>query len=121
MTFGAILLLAVGLAMDAAAVSAARGLAVPAIRSRHVVLVAVFFGGFQALMPVIGWLFGTRIGPFIAAWDDWVAFALLAGIGGKMILEARGNDEADKPKANVDLFAFRTMLVLAVATATDAP
>jgi len=120
-SFGAIVLLALGLAMDATAVSAARGLAVPAIRARHVLLVATFFGGFQALMPVIGWLLGSRIGPLVEAWDHWIAFILLGFVGGKMIWEARGgaDDESDE-SAMVDHFALRPMLVLAIATSIDA-
>ena len=77
MTFGSIVILAVGLAMDAAAVSAARGLATPRILPRHVLLVAVFFGGFQALMPLLGWFVGTGLGPLVRAWDHWFAFVLL--------------------------------------------
>jgi manganese efflux pump family protein len=118
-SFGAILLLALGLAMDATAVAAARGLAVPSIRARHVVLVAVFFGGFQALMPVIGWLLGSRIGPAVEAWDHWIAFGLLAFLGGKMIWEARGGDR-DQEDTEGDHFALRSMLVLAIATSIDA-
>jgi putative Mn2+ efflux pump MntP len=77
MSFGAILLLAVGLSMDAMAVAAARGLAARELRARHVALVAAFFGGFQAFMPLLGWLLGSRIGPFVEAWDHWIAFVLL--------------------------------------------
>ena len=120
MSFGAIVLLALGLAMDATAVAAARGLAVPAIRPRHVLLVAVFFGGFQALMPVIGWLLGTRIGPLVEAWDHWIAFVLLGFIGGKMIWEARSAGEDESEDSAVDHFALRSMFVLAVATSIDA-
>ena len=119
MTFGAILLLALGLAMDAMAVSAARGLAVPVVRARHVVLVALFFGGFQVLMPLLGWLLGARVGPWVQTWDHWIAFALLAFIGVKMIREARGNEE-ETPKNTIDHFALKTMLGLAVATSIDA-
>jgi putative Mn2+ efflux pump MntP len=118
-SFSAILLLALGLAMDATAVSAARGLAVPSIRARHVVLVAGFFGGFQALMPIIGWLLGARIGPVVQAWDHWIAFVLLASIGGKMLWEARGESSADGV-TTVDHFALRSMFVLAIATSIDA-
>lgn len=120
MSFSAIVFLALGLAMDATAVSAARGLAIPAIRARHVLLVAGFFGGFQALMPVIGWLLGARIGPLVQAWDHWIAFVLLAFVGGKMLWEAReaGKDECEK--GTVDPFALRSMLVLAIATSIDA-
>jgi manganese efflux pump family protein len=118
-SFGAILLLALGLAMDATAVSAARGLSVPAIRARHVLLVAAFFGGAQALMPVIGWLLGARIGPRVQAWDHWIAFVLLAFIGGKMLWEARGDDSGDG-ETTVDHFAWSSMFVLAIATSIDA-
>jgi manganese efflux pump family protein len=111
-----ILLLAVGLAMDATAVAAARGLAVPRIRLRHVVLVATLFGGFQALMPLLGWLLGRRVGPFVEAWDHWIAFGLLVAIGGKMLWEAR----EDKPPPEGELFAWRAMILLAIATSVDA-
>jgi putative Mn2+ efflux pump MntP len=119
MPLGTILLLSVGLAMDATAVAGARGLAVPRIRARHVWLVATFFGGFQALMPVLGWLVGARVGPLVEAWDHWIAFGLLAAIGGKMLWEAfHADDEA--PPAGEDAFRLGVMLVLAVATSIDA-
>lgn len=123
MSFGAILCLALGLAMDATAVSAARGLAAPRLLPRHVALVALLFGGFQALMPLIGWVVGSRVGPHVQAWDHWIAFVLLAGIGGKMLWEARGADDAapgDQPAAAADPFGLRVLLVLAVATSIDA-
>ncbi|WP_433933202.1 manganese efflux pump MntP family protein [Sorangium cellulosum] len=120
MSFGAILLLALGLAMDATAVSAARGLAVPVIRARHVALVAGFFGGFQALMPLIGWLLGARVGPLVQAWDHWIAFGLLGAIGGKMLWEARASADHDDDDAPKDLFALKVMFVLAIATSIDA-
>lgn len=119
MQFGAILALSVGLAMDATAVSAARGVAVPRVRPRHVALVALFFGGFQALMPVVGWLVGSRIGPLVEAWDHWIAFVLLAGIGGKMLWESRAS-KAEAPRSEDELFGFKVMLLLAVATSIDA-
>jgi len=118
-TFPGILVLAVGLAMDAAAVSAARGLATPRIQARHVWRVAVFFGGFQALMPLLGWLAGRWIGPVIEAWDHWIAFVLLTAIGGKMIWEARSG-APDAVREERDLFGLKVMLVLAVATSIDA-
>jgi manganese efflux pump family protein len=125
-TLGAIFMLAVGLAMDATAVSAARGMAVPAIRLRHVLLVSAFFGGFQGLMPLLGWFVGTRIGPLVEAWDHWIAFALLSAIGGKMLWEARVTKEDTRPheddrkKPGEDPFAVKVMLILAVATSIDA-
>ena len=109
MKFTGILVLAVGLAMDAMAVAAARGLATPKILPRHVVMVALFFGGFQALMPLFGWAIGTGLGPMVQAWDHWIAFVLLSAIGGKMLWEARGKSEAPPPG---DPFGFKVMLVL---------
>ena len=119
MRFSAILLLAIGLAMDAMAVSATRGLAAPVIRPRHVFLVASFFGGFQALMPVMGWVIGSWVGPLIQAWDHWIAFLLLSAIGLKMLWEARATNGAET-RATGDPFALRVMLVLALATSVDA-
>jgi manganese efflux pump family protein len=102
--------------MDAAAAAAARGVAVQTIRARHIALVALFFGGFQAAMPVAGWLIGTGLGPIVQAWDHWVAFALLAGLGCRMLWEARHGGGA--PRGNV--FSLRVMVVLALATSIDA-
>ncbi len=121
MSFGAILLLALGLSMDAAAVSAARGLAVSEIKPRYVFLVAAFFGGFQALMPMLGWLLGTTVGPLVEAWDHWIAFVLLGGIGGKMLWEAwKGEDDDDDDGGDDELFRLKVMFVLAIATSIDA-
>lgn len=119
MSFGAILLLSLGLAMDATAVSAARGLAAPRILPRHVALVAAFFGGAQALMPLLGWQIGSRAGPVVQAWDHWIAFALLAGIGTKMIWEARSAEGAEPADASSP-FGLDVMILLAVATSIDA-
>ena len=120
MNFAGILTLSVGLAMDATAVSATRGMALRAIRPRHVLLVALFFGGFQALMPVVGYLVGARIGPLVEAWDHWIAFAVLGGIGAKMLWEARRSTGEPAPRREEDLFGFKVMLALAVATSIDA-
>lgn len=121
MSFGAILLLASGLAMDAMAVAAARGMATPRVHPRHALLVALLFGGFQALMPMLGWALGSRIGPSVARWDHWIAFVLLGGIGVKMIWEARAQGGDDVPPiATAELFALKPMLILAVATSIDA-
>lgn len=114
-----LLLLAVGLAMDAAAVAAARGLAVGTVRARHLFLVAVFFGGAQAVMPLLGFLLGQQLGPLIAAIHHWIAFALLAFLGGRMIKESFDDDEDDDTMAG-DPFALATMAALAVATSIDA-
>jgi putative Mn2+ efflux pump MntP len=121
-TFGAILLLAVGLAMDATAVAAARGMAARSLQFRHVLAISLLFGGFQALMPLIGWIVGARLGPTIQAWDHWIAFALLSAIGAKMLWEARAkHDTAVAPALRADeLFRIRVQLVLAIATSIDA-
>jgi manganese efflux pump family protein len=123
MKLGSIMLLAFGLSMDAMAVAAARGLAVRTIRLRHVALVAGLFGGFQALMPLFGWLLGNRVGKAIAAWDHWVIFVLLAGIGGKMMWEAfhhGAHDAEEAPLDEAEAFGIRVMLLLAIATSIDA-
>lgn len=113
------LLLAVGLALDATAVAMARGLAAEQIRMRHVLIVATAFGGFQALMSAIGWSLGTRLGPTVAAWDHWIAFVLLAGIGGKMLWESVLEPNS-VPRDNESLFGLKVMLLLAIATSIDA-
>jgi putative Mn2+ efflux pump MntP len=119
MKLGAIMLLAIGLSMDAMAVAAARGLAVERIRFRHVALVAGFFGVFQALMPLFGWLLGSQVGGAIAAWDHWVIFVVLGGIGAKMLWEAFHGGE-QKALNETDAFGLRVMLLLAIATSIDA-
>ncbi len=119
MSFLAILMLAIGLAMDATAVAAARGLATRSIAPQQVLLVALLFGGAQALMPLLGWQVGMRVGPLFAQWHPWIIFALLGGIGAKMLWEARGADESiEQPAGNP--FGLRLLLVLALATSLDA-
>ena len=119
MRFGSILVLSVGLAMDATAVAAARGLACTRVRFRDAAAVAVFFGGAQALMPLGGWLIGRKLGPIVQTWDHWIAFTLLGALGVKMLLEARAvSGEPSAPIA--DPFGLRIMLGLAIATSIDA-
>jgi putative Mn2+ efflux pump MntP len=127
--FAAILALALGLAMDAMAAAAACGVATPILRPRHFATVAVYFGGFQGLMPLLGWLLAAWIGPAIEAWDHWIAFVLLGGIGAKMIHAAwAGGDEAhearEAPQAReareANALRPRMMLGLAIATSIDA-
>lgn len=106
--------------MDAAAVAAARGLAAPVLRARHFLIVATYFGGFQALMPLLGWQLGERLGAAVATWDHWIAFGLLVGIGLKMIKDASGHSSGHVPHDGSDVFGLRVMLILAVATSIDA-
>ena len=89
-----ILLLSVGLAMDAFAVSVTSGIAIKNLRLKHAILIAVTFGGFQAVMPVIGWLAGLGLQQLLRDVDHWIAFVLLSIIGGKMIYEAFQLEEA---------------------------
>lgn len=110
-----LLLIAVGLSMDAFAVSVCKGLSVQRVRPRHALLAGLYFGGFQFLMPVIGWLLGVRFEALIQSVDHWIAFGLLTIIGLSMIKESRGKAE----ELNDD-FGVKTMLLLAVATSIDA-
>lgn len=118
MSFLAILLLACGLAVDATAVSAARGVAVQKINLGQIFLVASLFGGFQALMPLLGYLLGEHLGESVQAWDHWIAFGLLAAIGSKMLWEAWRPSE--KERSSAAPLAFSVLLVLALATSIDA-
>jgi len=120
-TLRAIFLLAVGLAMDATAASVAQGLRAPRILPRHVLLVAFLFGGFQALMPLLGWLLGSQIGPAVQAWDHWIAFGLLGAIGAKMLWEAKSSEALDPDDGSpATPLQLKVLLVLAVATSIDA-
>jgi Predicted membrane protein len=114
MSFLELLLIAVGLSMDAFAVSICKGLSLQKLKPRHAALVGLYFGGFQALMPVIGWALGYRFEHVIKSVDHWIAFVLLVIIGLSMIREAKQAEELN------DDLSFRTMLLLAVATSIDA-
>ena len=111
-------LIAVGLSMDAFAVSVCKGLATRQLRWRHYLIIGAWFGGFQALMPSIGYLLGSTFESYITAVDHWVAFFLLCLIGGSMVKEALSKD--GEAEADNGSFAFRNMLLLAVATSIDA-
>lgn len=109
-------LLAVGLSMDAFAVSVCKGLSVKTLKPKHALLAGLYFGGFQALMPVIGYFAGSYFADIISSYDHWIVFILLLLIGGNMIKEA-----LDKEEENLnDSFDFKTMLLLAIATSIDA-
>ncbi|MBQ3109151.1 MAG: manganese efflux pump, partial [Clostridia bacterium] len=118
MGFIELLLIAVGLSMDAFAVALCRGLNMRKINYRHAVIVALFFGGFQALMPLIGFLVGTQFEQYIVSVDHWIVFALLLFIGGKMIYEALKGEEEDD--ANCDQLNLRQLFIMAIATSVDA-
>ncbi len=112
-----LLLLAVGLSMDAFAVSICKGLAVGKVKAKHMCVVGAWFGGFQALMPAAGYLLGTRFEKSITAVDHWIAFVLLLLIGVNMIREALSKGEEEEADAAL---SFKTMFLMAVATSIDA-
>ena len=109
-------LIAVGLSMDAFAVSVCKGLAMPKCTFKKAAIVGLWFGGFQALMPAIGYVLGAQFQEAIASIDHWIAFVLLALIGGNMIHEALDNDE-EEADASLNV---KTKFLLAVATSIDA-
>lgn len=114
-------LIGIGLSMDAFAVSVCKGLSMTRVNRRHCLIIGLFFGGFQALMPFLGWLVGTAFADHVAALDHWIAFVLLAYIGGKMIFEAlqegSKTEEAAQSDPPLDL---KELLLLAIATSIDA-
>ena len=107
--------IAVGLSMDAFAVSVCKGLSVKQLKASHALLAGLYFGGFQGLMPLIGYFLGKSFAAYIEDIDHWVAFVLLALIGVNMIRESFGEAEEQN-----DSFSFRDILPLAVATSIDA-
>ena len=109
-------LIAVGLSMDAFAVAVCKGLAMPKMSWKGAAIVGLYFGGFQALMPFLGYLLGAGFKDAISAYDHSVAFILLALIGGNMIRESR-EDEEESLDASL---SFRSMVLLAIATSIDA-
>ena len=116
MSFPELLILAVGLAMDAFAVAVCKGLSLRTLKLQQALLVGVWFGLFQALMPALGWLLGSAFSGLVQSVDHWMAFVLLSLIGGNMIREGlQGDDENCDPS-----LSFGVMLLLAVATSIDA-
>lgn len=114
-------LIGVGLSMDAFAVSICKGLGMEKVNKKHTFLIGVYFGGFQALMPFLGWALGIRFQKYITAVDHWIAFFLLLFIGGKMVIEAvREKEEEDTCQKKDMPLDHREMFMLAVATSIDA-
>ena len=117
MEIAELLIIAVGVSMDAFAVSICKGLSVQNIRPKHAMITAAWFGGFQALMPLLGYFLGVSFAGFVTSVDHWIAFILLGIIGGNMIKESFHREE----NCCVDPdFSFRTMLGMAIATSIDA-
>lgn len=115
MVFGELLIVAVGLSMDAFAAAVSKGLSTGKMDNQHAMVVGSFFGGSQALMPLLGYLLGVQFSHYITAFDHWVAFLLLAFIGLRMIKESRQAE----PTASDD-FDLKHLGLMAVATSIDA-
>ncbi|MGM9523342.1 MAG: manganese efflux pump MntP family protein [Faecousia sp.] len=107
---------AVALSMDAFAVSVSKGLSVKRVRLKHGLITGAYFGGFQALMPLIGFFLASSFAEYIKRFDHWIAFGLLVLIGANMLREALSREEEEMN----DSFSFKTMLPLAIATSIDA-
>lgn len=117
MSIVSLFLIAVGLSMDAFAVSVCKGLSLTEMKWKYAVLAGLYFGGFQALMPLIGYILGVQFQDYITSIDHWIAFVLLGLIGLNMLKEARQKDDCFEPNASFDV---KTMTMLAVATSIDA-
>ena len=113
-------LIGVGLSMDAFAVSICKGLAMKEVNKKQAIVIGSYFGGFQALMPLVSWLLGVRFQKYITSIDHWIAFILLVFIGGKMILEAVRDTEVEEVVEKDPPLKHKEMLLLAVATSIDA-
>lgn len=120
--FMELLLMGIGLAMDAFAVSICKGLGMQKVNKKQAVVIGLFFGGFQALMPFIGWVLGIQFESYITSIDHWIAFVLLGFIGGKMIVEAvkPEEEEAVEVKKVDEPLDIKEMFILAIATSIDA-
>ena len=112
-----LIFLAIGLSMDAFAVSVCKGLAMPELKLRHMIAVGLWFGGFQALMPTLGYFLGATFAGYITSVDHWIAFVLLVIIGGNMIKESFEKNEDDPAEASIGM---KAMLLPAIATSIDA-
>lgn len=112
-------ILAVGLSMDAFAVAICKGLATRQLKPRHMLITGAWFGGFQALMPLVGYFLGTAFAKYVTAIDHYIALVLLCGIGFNMIKESFEKEEEEED-CGCDSYGFKKMLVMAVATSIDA-
>ena len=114
-----IFLIGIGLSMDAFAVAICKGLAMRTVKLRNTLLIAAYFGIFQALMPLLGWFLGSQFARYVTEFAPWIAFVLLAIIGGNMIRESFQKDEEQGEKDG-DILRHKELLLLAVATSIDA-
>lgn len=115
-----IVLIGIGLAMDAFAASICKGLSMKKLNMKHMFVIALYFGGFQALMPLIGWVLGNQFQQYIVSFDHWIAFLLLAFLGTKTIVDTireKDEDEGEKGESHLD---HKELFLLAIATSIDA-
>lgn len=115
-----ILLIGIGLAMDAFAVSICKGLSMKKLNIKHMLIIALFFGGFQALMPLIGWFLGSQFQKYIVSFDHWIAFALLTFLGLKTIIDTIREKEEEQEEKQDSKLDFKELFLLAIATSIDA-
>ena len=120
MTFVELLIMGIALSMDAFAVAICKGLKMRPFNIKQALLVGLFFGGAQGLMPLIGWFLGKQFESYITSIDHWIAFGLLAFIGGKMVFEALKKDEGEECDCCESSFKVGELAVMAVATSIDA-
>ena len=118
--FVEIFLIGIGLAMDAFAVSICKGLGMSKLNKKQAVVIAAYFGGFQAFMPLVGWVLGIRFQEYITSIDHWIAFVLLAFIGGKMIAESLKGETCEVIEVKDAPLNHKELVVLAIATSIDA-
>ena len=114
-----LLLIGIGLSMDAFAVAVCKGLSMKKINYNHMLLIALFFGGFQAIMPLIGWSVGKNFSGYIQKFDHWIAFVLLVLIGGKMIIDTIREKDQEVVEME-DKLDLKELTLLAIATSIDA-
>lgn len=114
------LLIGIGLSMDAFAVAICKGLAMRKVNKKQALVIGLFFGGFQALMPLLGWALGIQFQNYITNVDHWIAFVLLCFIGGKMIVEALKPEDEEAVEVMDAPLNLKELLVLAIATSIDA-
>lgn len=119
MSLSELFIIAVGLSMDAFAVAICKGLSVQKAKINHMAITGLYFGVFQAGMPLIGYLVGKQFAQYITRFDHWIAFILLGLIGANMIREALSKEEEENEKQN-DSFGFKAMFPMAIATSIDA-
>ena len=120
MEFITLFTMAVALSMDAFAVAICKGLSTQKLKARHMLITGAWFGGFQALMPLIGYFLGTSFAKYITPIDHWIALVLLSGIGFNMIKESFEKEEENECDCGCESYGFKKMFVMAIATSIDA-